>query len=84
MTVAMSREELLEIYVWVGPFCEGMAAVNDGSTWFHIHPNGMPSYEERHDWAGPFSKGVAVINKNDVWFLIRPNGSKLDLTLSPS
>ena len=43
-----------------GFYC-GHAAVVDDQTWYHIQPNGLPSYDSRWSWCGNFQQHLCVV-----------------------
>jgi len=73
-----TRAELLEMYDFVGLFSEGLAQAYKDGKWFHVHPNGIPAYEQRYDWVGSFHRGTAWVRKNNKWIRIRHNGIEMN------
>lgn len=52
-------------------------AEKDGR-WFHIRPDGSPSYEARFELVGHFPEGLAQAMNDGQWFHIRHDGSRAD------
>lgn len=46
-------------------FYEGLAAVDSGDGWFHIHPDGRRAYAARWAWCGNVQGGRCTVRRHD-------------------
>ena len=59
-------------------FYEGLAAVDSGTGWFHIHPDGRRAYAASWAWCGNFQGGRCAVRQEDGGYLhIDPAGAPL-------
>jgi hypothetical protein len=72
-----TREELSEMFDYVGVFEKGLAPVRKGDECFHIHPDGKEAYSEKFDAVGDFNEeGFAWVQKGDKVFQIGRDGKE--------
>ena len=57
------------------PFSEGLSAVRDGASAYHIGYDGEPAYSARFLEAYSFSECLAAVRDGSGWFHIRKDGS---------
>jgi broad specificity phosphatase PhoE len=57
------------------PFSEGLSAVIDGGSAYHIGYDGEPVYDARFLETYSFSEGLAAVRDRTGWFHIRKDGS---------
>ncbi|MCX6723540.1 MAG: hypothetical protein NT094_05805 [Candidatus Staskawiczbacteria bacterium] len=75
---AKTEAELQVMYDYVSQFYDGIAQVRKGEEWFHIWPDGTPTYEQRYWYVSPFAKGFAWAWENSTKkFQIRSDGSRV-------
>lgn len=55
----------------------GLAPARDGSGAYHITPEGMAAYEDRHRRTFGFYEGRAAVDAEDGWLHILPDGRQL-------
>ena len=53
----------------------GLAPVRDASGAYHVTPDGVAAYDQRHLRTFGFYEGFAAVHSRDGWFHIRPDGS---------
>lgn len=59
-------------------FYEGLAAVDSGSGWFHVHPDGRRAYEVTWAWCGNFQGGRCTVRREEGRYLhVDPLGAPL-------
>lgn len=66
----------------VGPFSfykgEYLAQAKKDGKWFHIHPNGSPTYAERYDYVSFFCEGRTRAWKDGKKFYLYFDGTRVE------
>ena len=75
MLITLTSEELKRRFDDFSEPSEGLIAVRDNGSHYHILLDGTPAYEERYDKVGSFSEGLAVVQKDGECFHIRHDGT---------